>query len=231
MLMKWLVDFLFRSSIGRKVVMSLSGLFLIAFLVVHLLGNLQLLADDDGRQFNLYAYFMTHNPLIKTVSYLLYLTILLHAVQGIALASANRKAKGRTYAVSSNAPISSFSKYMIHFGMIIFIFLGLHMYQFWLQMKMGNAPVVSYPGTDHPVQDLNALVVEAFANPYYVVIYVLSMFALGLHLWHGFQSAFQTLGLNHPKYNGLIRMVGKMYAAAVAVGFAVIPVILFFRQV
>ncbi|MCC6754650.1 MAG: succinate dehydrogenase cytochrome b subunit [Saprospiraceae bacterium] len=229
--MKWLVDFLFRSSIGRKVVMSLSGLFLIAFLVVHLLGNLQLLASDGGRQFNLYAYFMTHNPLIKTVSYLLYLTILLHALQGIALARANRKAKGKSYAVSSNAPVSAFSKYMIHLGMILFIFLGLHMYQFWLQMKMGNAPVVSYPGTDHPVQDLNALVVEAFTNPFYVAIYALSMLALGLHLWHGFQSAFQTLGLNHPKYNGLIHMVGKVYAAFVAVGFAVIPVILFFRQV
>ena len=100
--MNWLINFLFKSSIGQKVVMSLSGLFLIIFLIVHLLGNLQLLSDDGGMSFNTYTYFMTHNPVIKLVSYLLYLTILLHTIQGLSLWVRNRKAKGQGYAVTTN---------------------------------------------------------------------------------------------------------------------------------
>ncbi|HKK79979.1 MAG TPA: hypothetical protein VJ933_10135, partial [Phaeodactylibacter sp.] len=100
--MNWFTNFL-TSSIGQKVVMSLTGLFLIVFLVVHLTGNLQLLADDGGKAFNLYAEFMTTNPLIKTVSYLLYAGILLHAFQGWAIWRKNRKARGpHHYAVKVN---------------------------------------------------------------------------------------------------------------------------------
>ena len=125
--MKWFIDFLFRSSIGRKVVMSLSGIFLMLFLIVHLLGNLQLLRDDQGMQFNLYTYFMTHNPLIKLISYSLYFTIILHSIQGIYLAWVNRKAKGSNYAVSTNTSDSFFARYMIHLGLLILVFLVIHM--------------------------------------------------------------------------------------------------------
>lgn len=210
--------------------MSLSGIFLILFLIVHLLGNLQLLNDDGGMQFNLYTYFMTHNPLIKIISYVLYATILIHSIQGVALAWTNRKAKGVKYAVGSNVNASFFAKYMIHLGVIIFIFLVIHMVQFWLQMKLGATPVVEYPGKDHPYQDLYTPVVEAFKNPAYVVFYVFSMIVLAFHLWHGFQSAFQSLGLNHKKYNGLIHGLGMIYSVAVSAGFAILPIYIYLTQ-
>lgn len=211
--------------------MSLSGIFLILFLVVHLAGNLQLLANDGGKQFNVYAHFMTQNPIIKSISYILYFTILLHTVQGIALAIQNRKAKGGAYKVSSDATVSAFSKYMVHLGIIIFIFLLIHLYQFWLQMKTGNVQMVNYPNSEKQYQDLYILVIEAFKSLSYVIFYVVSMIVVGMHLWHGFQSAFQTLGLNHRKYNGLIRGAGMAYAVLVSLGFAIIPVLIYLRQV
>ncbi len=228
--MKWLFDFLFRSSIGRKVVMSLSGIFLILFLLVHLAGNFQLLAHDEGMQFNMYTYFMTHNPIIKTISYLLYFTILLHSIQGILLARYNRAAKGSSYEKKAHANASFFANYMIHLGVVIFIFILIHLYQFWLRMKLGDLPMVEYPGKDHAYKNLYVLVVEAFRSPAYVIFYVISMIVLGMHLWHGFQSAFQTLGLNHPKYNSLIKGLGVLYSVLVAAGFAFIPVYMYLTQ-
>lgn len=228
--MNWLTHFLFKSSIGQKIVMSLSGLFLILFLIVHLLGNLQLLSDDGGMSFNLYTYFMTHNPLIKTVSYLLYATILIHTVQGLYLYRKNRAAKGRGYAVNTNVGDSFFSRYMAHLGVIIFIFLAIHMWQFWFQMKTGNVPMVQYPGKDLDYKDLYTPVKEAFANVYYVIFYVISMLVLSFHLWHGFQSAFQSLGLRHPKYTPAIRFLGWIYSIVVPAGFAIIPIYMFLNS-
>jgi len=210
--------------------MSLSGLFLILFLLVHLAGNLQLLAHDNGHSFNVYAHFMTQNPLIKTISYVLYATILLHTVQGILLYSENRKAKGSKYQVKSDAKISSFSRYMVHLGVVIFAFLLIHLYQFWLKMKLGQLPIVQYPGSEKSYQDLNYAVVESYKDPINVIFYILCMCIVGMHLWHGFQSAFQTIGIHHKKYNGVIQFVGKAYSLAVAVGFALIPIILYLRQ-
>jgi succinate dehydrogenase / fumarate reductase cytochrome b subunit len=147
--MSWFTNFL-TSSIGRKLIMSLTGLFLVSFLVIHLIGNLQLLYDDGGEKFNLYAKFMTTNPLIKTVSYLLYAGILLHAIQGFALWAKNRKARGgQSYAVKVTRAVNTNSwaaRNMGWLGTVIFVFILLHMYQFWLQMKLGNVSYVSYEG-------------------------------------------------------------------------------------
>ena len=227
--MNWLVKFL-NSSIGQKLIMSLSGLFLIVFLLIHLLGNLQLLKADGGQAFNIYGYFMTHNPLIKMVSYGLYLFILIHAIQGTLLWLKNRSAKGSSYAVNSNAGTNMFSRYMMHFGIIIFIFIIIHMIQFWLKMKMGVLDQVSYDGVDHTVANLYAPCQLAFSNIGYVLFYVLSMLILAFHLNHGFQSAFQTLGWNHPKYNGLIKMVGLLYSILIPLGFAIIPIFMFLNK-
>lgn len=225
--MGWFSDFL-TSSLGRKVVMSLSGLFLMLFLVIHLIGNIQLLAGDGGEKFNIYTQFMTHNPIIKTISYILYVTILLHAVQGTFIWAYNRQSKGVGYAVKTRANASWASRYMFMLGVVIFVFLVVHLYQFWLQMKLGNTAMVSYG--EEPVKNLYILVEAAFTNIFYVVFYVVAMIFLGYHLWHGFQSAFQTLGLNHTKYNKVIEVVGKFYAVAVSAGFAIIPLIMYFSK-
>ena len=226
----WLGRFL-TSSIGKKVVMALTGLFLISFLAVHLIGNLQLIAGDGGQAFNEYAYFMTHNPVIMFTSYGLYAFILIHAIQGIALWLKNRSARGsQGYAVKVNrtAGASKASVRMGALGTIILIFLLLHMYQFWLQMKLGNTEMASYGGSE--VKDLYTLVMGVYANPIFVGIYVVSMIVIAFHLWHGFESAFQTLGLNHPKWTPLVKFVGRAYSVLVPLGFAIIPIWMYLAQ-
>ncbi len=227
--MSWVLRFL-GSSIGEKIVMSLTGLFLMLFLIIHLLGNLQLLADDGGEAFNTYAFFMTHNPVIKIVSYTLYAFILWHAFQGIRLWRQNRAARGNTrYAVTYARPQERASRNMAWLGIVIFVFLLIHMWQFWLQMKMGVLPPVEVAAYDHPVQNLYIPVAEAFRNPLYVIFYVVSMVVVAFHLWHGFWSSFQTLGLNHRRYTPLIKGVGYVYSIGVPALFALIPVAMYLK--
>ena len=223
--MKWIIN-LFTSSIGQKLVMSLTGIFLITFLPVHLLGNLQLLADDGGESFNVYAKFMTGNPVIKTVSYGLYLFILLHIVQGFMLWFQNRNARESRYAVKATVNSSWASRNMGPLGMILLIFLIVHLVQFWLRMKMGTLDLVDIDGEQ--VKDLYGPVYVAFKNILFVIFYVVCMAFIGLHLSHGFQSAFQSLGLNHKKYTPLIKGLGIAYSILIPLGFAIIPLYFYF---
>ncbi len=232
-MVQWFTKFI-TSSIGQKVVMSLTGLFLISFLAIHLLGNLQLLGVDGGQSFNEYAYFMTHNPVIKATSYGLYAFILIHTIQGLVLWQRNKRARGsQGYAVKvdrTSGTASFNSVYMASLGTIILVFILLHMYQFWLQMKLGNTPMTT-SGDGEPIKNLYVLVAQAFEQPLYVVIYVAAMLVIAFHLWHGFQSAFQTLGLNHKKYTPFIKAVGKVYSVLVPVGFAIIPIVMYLRHI
>jgi succinate dehydrogenase / fumarate reductase, cytochrome b subunit len=227
--MKWLINF-FTSSIGQKLIMGLTGLFLIVFLKVHLLGNLALLSNDGGEAFNTYAYFMTTNPIIKATSFGLYFFIILHAVQGILLYFKNRAAKGSRYAVASTTTTSLPARHMALLGTLILAFLFIHMGDFWLKMKMGALDTVPYNGYDEPINDLYSRVAEAFKNPLIVAAYVIGQIVLAMHLWHGFQSAFQTLGLNHKKYTPAIKFIGKLYSIIVPAGFALIPLYHFFLK-
>ena len=209
--------------------MSLTGLFLIVFLLIHLIGNLQLLYADSGEAFNLYAKFMTTNPLIKTVSYLLYAFILIHAIQGWLLWRKNKQARGsQGYAVKVTKTVGTnrfASVNMGWLGTIIFVFLLIHLYQFWLQMKLDKLPMASYDGVE--VKDLYIIVSQAYQNIGFVIFYVVSMVVVALHLYHGFQSAFQTLGLNHRKYTPLIKGTGVVYSIAIPLGFAIIPLYMY----
>ena len=226
--MSWLTNFLF-SSIGRKIIMSLTGIFLILFLTVHLIGNLQLLAGDDGEAFNLYADFMGHNPLIQIISKGNFFFILLHAVMGIFLWINNKAARGSRYAVQTTANTSFTSRNMASFGIIILAFILIHLYQFFLQMKAPNifdsTEMVTYDGES--VRNLYKLVAATFSNVGFVIFYVISMVVIGLHLHHGFQSAFQSLGLNHKKYTPLIKGLGTGYAILIPLGYAIIPIVFY----
>ncbi len=226
--MKWLINFL-TSSIGQKLIMSLTGLFLIVFLLIHLLGNLQLLVNDGGDSFNSYAYFMTHNPLIKTVSWGLYFFILLHAFLGLKIWFGNRTAKGSTYAVRSNAKVSWASKNMALLGTLVLAFIFIHMGDFWFKMKFTDVlNSVAVSALDFEVKDLYTQVAYTFSNPLMVAAYLIGLATLAFHLWHGFQSAFQTLGLNHTKYTPLIKTLGKLYAVLIPLAYAIIPLYYFF---
>ncbi|HET8860280.1 succinate dehydrogenase cytochrome b subunit [Marivirga sp.] len=223
--MSWLSDTL-TSTIGRKLVMSLTGLFLIIFLVVHLAGNFQLLADDGGEAFNEYAEFMTSNPIIKFLSYGLYAFILLHIVMSIALVLKNKKARPTGYDKVKGSANSSFSsRNMGILGFIIFVFLVIHMRSFWFEMKFGTMPLDEFGN-----KDLYLIVKEAFSQWWYVALYVVCMVGLAFHLSHGFSSAFQTLGINHSKYTPFIKKLGIVYAILIPAAFASIPLIMFFNS-
>ncbi len=227
--MSWVTQTL-SSSLGRKVVMSLTGLFLCSFLIVHLIGNLQLFKGDEGRSFNEYSHFMTHNPLITAIGYLLYTSIVVHAMMALILTRHNRASRPVPYAYSkpeANSPWSS--RNMGILGTVLLIFIVIHMRQFWYETHFGHLPVAEYDGKQY--KDLYTPVVAAFGEWWYVLLYVLSMGALGYHLVHGFQSGFQTLGIRHRKYSPIIEALGT-YAFGIAIPalFAVMPIFFFLKH-
>lgn len=228
--MSWLSNFL-TSSIGKKLVMSLTGLFLIIFLVVHLLGNLQLLIPDEGKSFNIYADFMSNNPLIKVISLGLYAGILLHAIQGILLAIDNRKAKGSKYAVNTYVNGSWMSKNMTLLGTLILFFLCIHMGDFWVKVRFTDSlESVQYAGYDYEMKNVYQRVNIAFSNVWLVIIYIVGLLSLSLHLIHGFQSAFTTLGLQHKKYTPAVKAIGLAFSAFIPIAYASIPLYMFFSH-
>lgn len=208
--------------------MALTGLFLILFLVVHLIGNLQLLKSDEGHAFNIYAQFMTSNPLIKAISWVNYAFILIHIIWSIILTRRNRRARGSEgYAVNRNSSHWT-SRNMGILGTFIFIFLVIHLRSFWYEMHWGGIPTSTYDGEQY--KNLYAVVDKAYADIWFVILYVVSMALLAFHLFHGFGSAFQTLGWNHVKYNPLIKFIGVAFAIIVPALFALIPVYMYIYQ-
>ena len=221
--MKWFNE-LIASTLGRKLLMALTGIFLITFLAVHLAGNLQLLKDDGGQAFNVYAEFMSTNPLIQTVSKVNFALIIIHIVWAILLTRQNKAARGVAY-VKPNKSSSIASRNMGILGTIIFIFLVIHLRHFYAEMHWGGIKTVMYG--DSEVRDIYTVVAYWFSKPWYAGLYVVCMIGLAFHLWHGFSSAFQTLGLNHVKYNPVINFVGRAFAIIVPALFALIPIMMF----
>lgn len=206
------------SSITKKIVMALAGLFLISFLVIHLAINLLLLCNDDGAAFMAGVEFMTTNPLIKIMEIVLMSGFAVHIVIGIIIQIQNWMARPVRYKVEGYSHLSFFSKYMIHTGAIIFIFLCIHFFNFYF-VKLG---LVSPPvGVEK--EDFYQMATLLFADRFYAILYVLLMIFLGFHLHHAFQSAFQTLGLNHTKYTPFIKVISTIYSIIVPLGFACIP--------
>jgi succinate dehydrogenase / fumarate reductase, cytochrome b subunit len=295
-----------KSSITKKYWMALTGLFLCLFLVGHLLGNLQLLAGDNiegALQFNKYALFMTTNPAVKLLSYVTYISIIFHAIDGIYLTIQNKKARPLSYAMSNPSKNSSYSsRNMAVLGTLVLIFIATHMINFWAKMHFdenmplvtkeasaqtqGQMQLIGTPDSKIPsiplpsggslkklveennkqpnnpdklilegsnvvksektgevlfigFKDLHKLTYAFFKSDnklfgaipkeglLFVIFYVLSMIALAFHLWHGFQSAFQSLGVNG-KFTPAIKMFGKTFSIIVPVLFAIIPIFIRF---
>lgn len=216
---------LLGSSLAKKYWMALTGLFLCIFLIAHLAGNLQLLdmSPEGQLKFNAYAKFMTTFPVVKAVSYLLYASILFHAFDGILLAFQNRKARPVKYAYEKPGANSTwYARQMALLGTLILVFLVIHMKGFWYEMHWGELGVDADGN-----KDLYTLVAAAFAQPWYVALYVIMMGVLAFHLLHGFASSFQSLGLNHPRYTPIIKNVGVFFAVIIPIFFALIPVWMF----
>ncbi|WP_374540570.1 succinate dehydrogenase cytochrome b subunit [Flavobacterium sp.] len=297
-----------KSSIAKKYWMALTGLFLCLFLVGHLLGNLQLLAGrttEAALQFNKYALFMTSNPAVKVLSYLTYISIIFHAIDGFALTVQNKKARPVKYAVKNDGVSSSFSsRNMAVLGTLVLIFITTHMVNFWAKMHFDkNMPLVTKV-VENPMsgvkqsqlvgtvdsqmpmfqldesgklspkffetikaqtagaydlyqdganvvnrkdgevvfkgyKDLYKITIEFFKSKgklfgaipneglLFTIFYILSMGALAFHLWHGFQSTFQTLGVNN-KFTPAIKTIGSVFAVVVPLLFAIIPIYIHF---
>ncbi len=208
----------FGSSVTKKLVMALAGLFLIAFLIVHLTINLFLLSDDPD-PFNKAAHFMASNPLIKIFEVVLMGGFLIHIIWGVILQIQNWIARPKRYKVTYPSQTSFFSKYMIYLGIIILIFLFLHFLNFYF-VKLGLVE------GDH--ENFYEMVYDLFKIPLYLIIYLVSFIILAFHLHHGFQSAFQTFGINHKKYTPVIKAIGLIYSLVVPAGFSIIPIIIYF---
>lgn len=209
--------------------MSLTGIFLILFLTVHLIGNLQLLKSDGGAAFNIYSEFMGNNTLIQLISKGNFFFIALHTVQGLLLYFQNKGAKASRYAVNpGNA--SWASRNMALLGTLILAFILMHLGHFWVQFKFfsGSLDQVTIEGAS--MIDAYGRVVEVLTNPIWLVCYLIGLAVLAFHLSHGFQSAFQTLGLNHKKYTPLIRGLGLGYSIVIPLLFAVIPIFLYINK-
>ncbi|NMM50200.1 succinate dehydrogenase cytochrome b subunit [Marinigracilibium pacificum] len=225
--MSWFVR-TFGSTLGRKLLMALTGIFLILFLVVHLIGNLQLLISDGGESFNIYAETMGNNMFIQVVSKVNFILILTHIIVAIILTSHNKKARPVGYQnFDGNANSAWSSRNMGILGTVIFIFIAVHLSNFWWVFKYGEVPTITIDGAT--MNNYYTVVNEGFSQIWIVGLYVISMIFLAFHLTHGFQSAFQTLGLNHKKYTPAIKAIGKWFAILIPLGFAIIPIYMYFN--
>ncbi len=214
-----------RSSIGKKVIMGATGLFLITFLIVHCFINALIFVNDGGETFNKGAEFMGTNWLIRAMEIVLFLGLILHMVQALMLTMENKKARPTAYAKIDGAANSSwYSRSMGLLGTLLLMFLILHLKHFWVESRFTDH-IAHSEATKAPGQEtLFAEMKEVFESPIVVVLYVLSMISLAYHLLHGFQSAFQTLGLNHKKYTPLLKSTGFWFSIILPVLFALMPI-------
>jgi succinate dehydrogenase / fumarate reductase, cytochrome b subunit len=217
--MSWISTTL-QSTLGKKLIMGVTGLFLVSFLLVHCGINACIFVNDGGVTFNAAADFMSNNFFIRTAEIGLFIGLLAHIVDGLLLWAQNKKSRPVAYAQVSSTNSTWYSRSMGLLGTILLLFLVLHLKHFWVVSRF----------TDHIEQGetLFAEMKEVFESPIIVLIYVLGCLSLAYHLLHGFQSAFQTLGFNHPKYAGFIKAVGAGFAIIVPLVFAAMPVAMHF---
>ena len=225
--MSW-VKATLTSSIGKKLVMSLTGFFLIGFLVAHLIGNISLLSST-GDKFNEYAHFMKHSPLMVIAEVVMFFGFIFHIAQGLVLESGNRGARKQKYAVpNNNEKVDWKSKYMGPFGMVILVFLIVHLWDFFRFKYAFPEGLGDVKVNGEMIPDLYGRVKTVYTSSIiHVILYPVAMLVIGFHLAHGFQSAFQSLGLRHKKYTPLIKAIGTAYAVLVPLAFAAIPVLIY----
>ena len=208
----------FSSSVGTKLLMGLTGLALFVYMVMHLAGNALIFAGVDI--FNAYSHALISNPLIIPIEIGLLLVFIVHIYKAITMWLGNQAARPVGYLKKELAGHTSrktlSSTTMIWSGLVIMVFVIIHVKQF----KFGSF----YQVTDSDVRDLARTEIEVFQNPLWVALYVVATLLVGLHLRHGFASAFQSLGLDHPLYTRRLTAIGLVFALLIGVGLAIIPV-------
>lgn len=211
------------SSITKKVIMSLAGLFLIVFLLIHLGINLFLLPIVEGNReiFHAAAEFMSTFWPMKVMEIALFGGFILHGLYGVIVQLGNWKSRGsEAYKVASKTKTTFSSRTMIYSGILVLLFIVMHLYQFYF-VKLGLVEGAML-ANGHP--DFYTIAVNLFTNDMiFSSIYIVLFVVLGFHLYHAFQSAFQTMGWNHPKYTPVVKVFGNIYAVVVPLGFIMIP--------
>jgi succinate dehydrogenase / fumarate reductase cytochrome b subunit len=234
--MKW--SHFFTSAVGRKLVMALTGLFLISFLIVHVGLNSTIFNDlplfnpeDNGSMFNRAAHFMGNSLIIRIMEIGLFAGLLLHIFQGYAIEVKNRSMRGQGYKVTlGNRGSKWYSRSMALLGTLIFIFLIVHVSHFWVPSRVTHdLQPATYGYTE--THNLFLKMFEVFQNPLVVILYVLGVIALAYHLFHGFHSAFRTIGVHNKKYLTLLQTLGYGFTVIVAVLFILMPVSMYFQWV
>jgi succinate dehydrogenase / fumarate reductase cytochrome b subunit len=209
---------IYQSSIGKKLVVALTGLCLCIYLVVHVGGNLLLFKHDGGAAFNTYAEILPSILIIRIIEIILFVIFIVHGFTGTYVWILNKRARPQKYEENKpqeNSKLSSRTMFVT--GSIVFIFLIVHMRSFWAPSRFLVDPLPMY-----------TMVKNAFSNPIYSGFYVAAMVLLGFHLRHGFQSALQTLGLKNLKYTPLIEAVGVIFWLLIPALFATMPVYFYF---
>ncbi|HLA60412.1 MAG TPA: succinate dehydrogenase cytochrome b subunit [Puia sp.] len=219
--MKW--SAFFTSSIGKKFIMSLTGIFLISFLVVHVGVNACIWANDGGQMFNLASHFMGTTVVIRILEVGLFAGLLLHIIQGLVLEVQNRSRRKKGYAVPmGNKGSKWYSRSMGLLGTLLLFFLIMHLSHFWVPSRFTDLPTVEYNGKE--VANQYADIIGVFQSPLVVSLYVLGCISLMYHLLHGFQSAFRTLGVPNGKYISLVKTFGVGFSVIISLAFAMMPV-------
>ncbi len=222
---------LFKTSVGRKNLMAITGLFIAFFLIIHLVGNLILILPNSffpvefwgnvanqHDMYNAYSHFLVHFWPITLVAWVLYLAIAVHILDALLITLNNWKTRGEKYEVTDNSTSTWISRNMGILGSIIGIFIVIHMGQFWLQYKV--------LGTEH---DLYNLVVATFKQEWVIILYEIGIITLGFHLVHGIESAHRSLGIYPKKVMHIIKYIALCFGIAMAFLYAIIPLIIYFK--
>jgi succinate dehydrogenase / fumarate reductase cytochrome b subunit len=219
------------TTVGKKVLTGITGIAWILFTIAHLLGNFQLFVDDGGASFNAYTKFLESQGVLLYIAEAgLVITLLLHAVIGVNIWLGKRRARPVDYVKYKSAGEPSAqnfsSRSMIFTGSILLLFIVGHVWTFKFGPGMAEGYVTIIDG--EPARDLYRLVIETFKNPIYVIGYTVVMTLLGIHLRHGFWSAFQSLGAIKPSARKTMQSAGIIVAFLLAVGFLSIPLYIYF---
>lgn len=217
---------LFSTSIGRKLVVAVTGLMLVGFLLSHMLGNMAVFQGSEA--LNSYAAWLQGHPALWVLRLGLLLIFVTHIYFALQLALENRAARPTRYASSRVFQTSSASRYMVLTGLLVVLFVIGHL----LHFTFGALPLDGFGQLDASGRhDVYGMVVSSFQNPWICGLYVIAMNLIGFHLAHGTRSLFQTVGVNHDSYNSSIRMVSRVLVTLFVVGNCSIPILIYFGQI
>ena len=221
--MKW--SEFFTSAVGKKLVMGLTGLFLISFLIVHAGVNATIWANDGGVMFNSAAHFMGSMVVIRIMEVGLFIGIFLHIIQGYILSAGNQSKRKIGYEVPmGNKGSKWYSRSMGLLGTILLLFFILHWWHFWIPSRFTGVEEIQLPGTEKKLYNVYGLMKITFSELWVVIAYVIACFSLFWHLLHGFQSAFRTLGLHNKRFVSMVQTAGVGFSIIVPLAFAMMPV-------